>query len=80
MGLKRGRFKSKKKPTKYEIPKDAKIDFKNLTLLQKYYTDRGKILSRRMTGVTGKQQREISAAIKRVRYLGLVPVGGVKKK
>lgn len=75
-----GRVRYKKSVAKYTIPADTKVDYKNLALVQKYVTDRGKMLSRRITGVNGKQQRELSIAIKRARYLGLLPVGGVKKK
>lgn len=70
----------KKRSPKYILPKDAKIDFKNIEMLRRYITERGKILSRRVTGVTGKQQRDLATAIKRARYLGLLPVGGVNKR
>lgn len=49
-------------------------------MLRRYITERGKVLSRRVTGVTGKQQRDLATAIKRARYLGLLPVGGVNKR
>ena len=74
----RSRLK-KKRLAKYIMPKDAKIDYKNLSFLQKYLTDRGKIVPRRISGVTAKQQRDLSIAIKRARYLGLLSAGGVKK-
>ena len=61
------------------MPADAKIDYKNLNLVQKYVTDRGKIVSRRMSGVSAKQQRELVLAINRARFLGLLS-GGVKRK
>ena len=80
IGPGRGRLRTKKRSAKYIMPKDAKIEYKNLTLLQKYLTDRGKIVSRRISGISGKQQRDLSVAIKRARYLGLVNVGGVKKR
>ena len=72
------RSRIRKRPAKYNLPADAVVEYKDIPLLQNYLTDRGKILSRRLTGVTGKQQRELSASIKRARYLGLLPVGGVK--
>jgi len=52
------------------------IDFKNIGLMQKFLTDRGKIMSRRVTGISAKQQRQMSMAIKRARYLGLLPIMG----
>jgi small subunit ribosomal protein S18 len=41
-------------------------------LLKKFVTERGKILPRRITGLTAKQQRELTAAIKRARIMGLL--------
>ena len=65
--------------TKFYILKEGeKIDYKNLTLLQKYLSERGKVLSRRFTGISGKAQRKLTRAIKRARFLGLLPVGRVK--
>ena len=65
---------------KYQLPKDIKIEYKNLPLLQRYLTDRGKIVARRITGITGKEQREMTMAIKRARFLGLLPVGSSKRR
>ena len=65
---------------KYQLPKDVKIEYKNLPLLQRYLTDRGKIVARRITGITGKEQREMTMAINRARYLGLLPVGSSKRR
>ncbi len=64
---------------KYQMPKDADIDYKNVNLIQKYLTDRGKIVPRRISGVTAKEQRQLADAIKRARFLALLPVGGVRK-
>ncbi len=50
-----------------------KIDYKNVRLLSKFVSERGKILPSRITGVSQKKQRELSAAIKRARFLGLMP-------
>lgn len=74
------RIRPRKRTAKYILPKDAKIEYKNISLLQKYLTDRGKILSRRITGITGKQQRALSMAVKRARYLGLLSVGSSKRR
>jgi small subunit ribosomal protein S18 len=63
---------------RYQLSADAVIDYKNLELLQKFINDRGRILSRRVTGVNAKQQRSISSAIKRARFLGLLNVGAVR--
>lgn len=64
---------------KYLLSKDADLDYKNVSLLAKYLNDRGKMLSRRTTGITAKEQRALSLAIKRARFFALLPVGGIKK-
>jgi len=48
------------------------IDYKDSELLKKFMTERGKILSRRVTGATAKQQRQIKRAIRRARVMGLL--------
>nr|YP_636229.1 ribosomal protein S18 [Tupiella akineta]Q3ZJ38.1 RecName: Full=Small ribosomal subunit protein bS18c; AltName: Full=30S ribosomal protein S18, chloroplastic [Tupiella akineta]AAV80651.1 ribosomal protein S18 [Tupiella akineta] len=49
------------------------VDYKNVALLRKYISAEGKILSRRLTRLTSKQQRHISTAIKTARIAGLLP-------
>lgn len=49
------------------------IDYKDVDLLRKFITDRGKILPRRVTNLTAQQQRDLTAAIKRARILALLP-------
>jgi small subunit ribosomal protein S18 len=50
-----------------------KIDYKDVRLLQRYISERGKIVPSRITAVSAKKQRELSQAIKRARILGLLP-------
>lgn len=50
----------------------AVIDYKNVPLLRRFITEQGKILGRRFTGLTAKQQREVTKAIKQARVLGLL--------
>lgn len=50
-----------------------KIDYKDVRLLQRYVSERGKIVPSRITAVSAKKQRELSRAIKRARFLGLLP-------
>ena len=50
-----------------------KIDYKDVKLLQRYVSERGKIVPSRITAVSAKKQRELSQAIKRSRFLGLLP-------
>ena len=68
-----------RRPVKFQLPKETIIDYKEIALLQKFTTDRGKILSRRFTGVSAKNQREIVKAIKQARFLGLLPILGALK-
>ena len=49
------------------------IDYKDVKLLQRYVSERGKIVPSRITAVSARKQRELSKAIKRARYLGLLP-------
>lgn len=79
MDKKGGIVRGRRRPAKYQIPKDAKIEYKNLALVQKFVTDRGKIVSRRVTGISGKEQRAMVIAIKRAQFLGLVSVGAAKR-
>ena len=76
--------KGDKRPRRRMIPrmppaKDFKIDYKNFTGLQKYVNDRGKVAAHRITGFTAKEQRRLIEAIKRARFLALLPSGSVKK-
>ncbi len=70
-------FKNNKQRTvrKKQNPlKDAKVvDYLDVKLLQKFTNDQGKILPRRITGVTAYQQRQIANAIKHARHLALMP-------
>ena len=52
---------------------NQKIDYKDIDLLKLFITEQGKILPRRVTGVTVQQQRQIAKAIKRARALALLP-------
>ena len=62
-------FKKKLSPIK---PGES-IDYKDVDLLKKFITDRGKILPRRLTGLTAKQQRDLTTAVKRARIIALLP-------
>ncbi|ACA98580.1 MULTISPECIES: 30S ribosomal protein S18 [Cyanophyceae] len=55
------------------IPPSQPIDYKDVELLRKFITERGKILPRRITGLTARQQRDVNTAIKRARMLALLP-------
>lgn len=49
------------------------LDYKDIDLLRKFVTEQGKILPRRSTGLTAKQQRKLTKAIKQARILALLP-------
>ncbi|MFC1483088.1 30S ribosomal protein S18 [Candidatus Margulisiibacteriota bacterium] len=63
---------AKKRRNKF-IEDVNKIDYKDLALLKRFISDRGKILPRRMTGATAKCQRKLKSAILRARAVGLLP-------
>ncbi len=54
-------------------PNAPKVDYKDVKLLQRFISERGKIVPSRITAVSAKKQRELARAIKRARYLALVP-------
>jgi small subunit ribosomal protein S18 len=49
------------------------IDYKDEKMLQRFLTERGKILPARLSGISARHQRQLSVAIKRARYLALLP-------
>ncbi len=49
------------------------IDYKDEKLLQRFLTERGKILPSRLSGISARHQRQLSVAIKRARFLALLP-------
>jgi small subunit ribosomal protein S18 len=52
------------------------LDFKDSKFLEKFMNDQGKILPRRITGLTAKNQRRVVEAIKRARYMAMLPYVG----
>lgn len=49
------------------------VDYKDVRRLQRFLTERGKVLPRRATGLSAKQQRQVAKAIKRARQIALLP-------
>jgi small subunit ribosomal protein S18 len=69
-----GKFKKpKKKVCLFTVQKIDYIDYKNVALLKRFVTERGKILPRRTTGTSAKYQRQLAQAIKRAREIALLP-------
>ncbi len=63
----------RKKECYFTKNKIEHIDFKDVELLKKFITERGKILPRRVTGTSAKYQRKLAIAIKRARHMALLP-------
>jgi small subunit ribosomal protein S18 len=66
-------FFRRRKSCPFSGPNAPKIDYKDVRLLQRFISERGKIVPSRITAVSTKKQRELSRAIKRSRFLGLLP-------
>ena len=66
-------FFRRRKACPFAAADAPKIDYKDIKLLQRFISERGKIVSSRITAVSAKKQRELAKAIKRARFLGLLP-------
>jgi small subunit ribosomal protein S18 len=66
-------FMRRRKTCPFTGANAPKIDYKDVRLLQRYVSERGKIVPSRITAVSAKKQRELAKAIKRARFLGLLP-------
>ena len=65
-------FEIKKKSCPFSQPGSPEIDYKDIRLLSRYITEKGKIIPSRITGVSRKKQKELAKAIKRARFLSLI--------
>ncbi len=63
----------RRKTCVFSAPNAKPIDWKDVNMLKRYISERGKIMPSRITYVSGKKQRELSNAIKRARYMALLP-------
>ena len=66
-------FFRRKKSCPFSGEDGLKIDYKDVKMLARYISEKGKIIPSRITSVSAKKQRELARAIKRARYLGLLP-------
>jgi small subunit ribosomal protein S18 len=66
-------FFRRKKTCPFTGPNAPEIDWKNTRLLGRYISERGKVIPSRITAVSQKKQRELAKAIKRARFMGLLP-------
>ena len=65
-------FEMKKKFCPFSQQGSPEIDYKDIRLLSRYVTEKGKIVPSRITGVSRKKQKELAKAIKRARFLSLI--------
>jgi len=68
-----GRYAAKRKVCSFCVNHVKEINYKNISMLNSYVSDRGKIESRRRTGTCARHQRALAMAIKRARHLALLP-------
>ena len=68
-----GRFVRKVRVCQFCAEKIKSVDYKQVDLLRRYVTERGKIRPRRQTGACAKHQRMVTEAIKRARHMALLP-------
>ncbi|MFR1032130.1 MAG: 30S ribosomal protein S18 [Alphaproteobacteria bacterium] len=73
-------FFRRKKACPFSGEDGLKIDYKDVKLLSRYISEKGKIIPSRITSVSAKKQRELARAIKRARYIGLLPLWHNKLK
>lgn len=66
-------FTKRRKTCVFSAPNAAPIDWKDVDTLRSYISERGKIMPSRITYVSQKEQRKFSNAIKRARYMALLP-------
>jgi len=66
-------MKFKKRSCRFCKEKIKTIDYKDIGRLQRFTTEKGKILSSRLTGNCAKHQRKLAQAIKRARFIALLP-------
>lgn len=69
----RGRRFPRRKISRFTIENTAFIDYRNYRVLKEFLTERGKIIPRRISGNNAKHQRMLTRAIKRARYMALLP-------
>ncbi len=67
------RYFRRKKYCRFTAEGITEIDYKDLALLKQYVTETGKIVPSRITGTNAKYQRQLAAAVKRARFLALLP-------
>ncbi|RLB54694.1 MAG: 30S ribosomal protein S18 [Deltaproteobacteria bacterium] len=77
LGLRRKRG-GRKRPPSFTLETDFRFDYKDPQQLRYFITERGKIVPRRISGLSAKQQRQLTLAIKRARNIALLPYTATK--
>ena len=72
-GMRKGGPRRRPKFCYYCVEKQEKVDYKDAEKLRKYVSERGKIIPRRVTGNCAKHQRLLTEAIKRARFMAMLP-------
>ncbi len=67
------RFFRRRKYCRFTAEGITEIDYKDLNMLKQYVSESGKVVPSRITGTSAKYQRQLSNAVKRARYLALLP-------
>jgi small subunit ribosomal protein S18 len=73
-----GGFRGRRKSCPFSAKGAPKIDYKDIRLLQRFVSERGKMMPSRITAVAAKHQRTLTQAIKRARFLALLPYADKK--
>ncbi len=72
------RRRGRKKAPAFALDPDFRFDYKDASQLRHFITDRGKIVPRRVSGLSAKQQRDLTVAVKRARNIALLPYTATK--
>lgn len=73
MAIQKRRGRRRRKVNQFAGDNIKKINYKDINMLKKFISERGKILPRRITGNSAKAQRKLTVAIKRARHIALLP-------
>ena len=75
-GRRRPRGADRFRPRKYTRINVERIDYKDLATIRRFFSDRGKVRSRRVTGLSRRHQQQLGLAVRRARELALLPYVG----
>jgi len=73
MAYQKKRFKRRRRVCVFCEEKQNTLDYKDVTKIKRFVSERGKILPRRITGNCAKHQRAVTVAVKRARHVSLIP-------